>query len=187
MSVIYFKRYRMRIDLREKQFDEFEIPPGYHFHPWSHRLLNAHAEAKFRSFRQELDANVFPCLADADGCIRLMKEISCRQGFVPESTWLVTFEDPDTGRHENCGTVQGISEKVDVGSIQNIGIVTGHRGTGIGSLIVLHSLRGFRSAGIKFVNLEVTAQNTGACRLYHRLGFRTLRTVYKSVEVRNVV
>ncbi len=186
MSVIYFKRFRMRIDLREKQFGDFEIPSGYRFHPWRHRLLNAHAEAKFRSFRQELDANVFPCLGDAEGCVRLMKEISCRQGFVPESTWLVTFADPSTGQQENCGTVQGISEKVDVGSIQNIGIVKSHRGSGIGSLIVLHSLKGFQAAGIKFVNLEVTAQNTGACRLYHRLGFLTLRTVYKSVEVQGV-
>ncbi len=186
MAVVYFKRYRMQIDLREMRFEEFEVPTGFEFHPWHFRLLNAHAEAKYRSFRNELDSNVFPCLGNSDGCLRLMKEISCRQGFVPESTWLATFENRETGRVENCGTVQGICEKVDVGSIQNIGIVQGQRGKGIGSLIVKHSLRGFQTAGIKFVTLEVTAQNTGACRLYERLGFRTLRTVYKSVEINDV-
>ncbi len=173
----------MQIDLRERNFDLSVIPPGYRFHPWQPRLLNAHAEAKFRSFRNELDTNVFPCLGDADGCLKLMKEISCRQGFVPESTWLVTYQNPQTGRKENCGTVQGISEKVDVGSIQNIGIVEDHRGRGIGSLIVEHALQGFQIAGIKFVTLEVTSQNTGAVRLYERLGFRILRTVFKSVEI----
>jgi len=31
--------------------------------------------------------------------------------------------------------------------------------------------------------LEVTAENVGAIRLYQRLGFRNVRTVYKAVEV----
>lgn len=183
MAVVYIKRYRMQIDLRERRFDLHDVPAGYRFHAWHERLLNAHAEAKFRSFRNELDTNVFPCLGDADGCLKLMKEISCRQGFIPESTWLATYQNPQTRHKENCGTVQGISEKVDVGSIQNIGIVEAHRGKGIGSRIVEHALHGFQAAGIKFVTLEVTSQNTGAVRLYQRLGFRTLRTVFKSVEI----
>ena len=183
MAVIYFKRYRMQVDLRERRFDDLSVPSGFRFQAWHPQLLDAHAEAKFRSFRNELDANVFPCLGDADGCLKLMKEISCRQGFVPEATWLVTYRHPDSGRRENCGTVQGISEQVEVGSIQNIGIVQSQRGKGIGSLIVSHCLRGFQRAGIKFVNLEVTSQNTGAVRLYERIGFRILRTVFKSVEI----
>jgi len=31
--------------------------------------------------------------------------------------------------------------------------------------------------------LEVTAQNSGALRLYSRLGFKTVKTVYKAVEL----
>ena len=186
MPVVFFKRFRMQYDLRNASFDDLPDVPGFRFHPWRKSLLNAHAEAKFRSFRHELDASVFPCLGDADGCLRLMKEISNRQGFVPESTWLVTYHDSETGRKENCGTVQGIRENVDVGSIQNIGIVAGQRGKGLGSLIVQHSLKGFQSVGIKIVTLEVTVKNTGALRLYERLGFRILRTVFKSVEMSNV-
>jgi RimJ/RimL family protein N-acetyltransferase len=176
----------MQIDLRDIHFDDFAVPDGYRFLSWKSQLINAHAEAKFRSFRNEIDAIVFPCLGESEGCLRLMKEISCRQGFTPEATWLVTHHDEKTGRKQYCGTVQGISENVDVGSIQNIGIVQGQRGQGIGSLIVRHSLRGFQAAGINFVRLEVTSQNTGAVRLYERLGFRHLRTVFKSVEIANV-
>lgn len=183
MSVVFFKRYRMQFDLRDAKFDNLPIPDGFEIHAWDKSLLMAHAEAKFRSFRSEMDANVFPCLGNADGCLRLMREISCRQGFIPEATWLATYRDPETGARENCGTVQGIRESVDVGSIQNIGIVSGKRGRGIGSVIVQHSLRGFQSVGIKIVTLEVTAKNAGAKRLYERLGFKVLRTVYKSVEV----
>lgn len=186
MPVVFFKRYRMQYDLRDAHFDDVELPSGFELHPWKKSLLSSHAEAKFRSFRYELDSNVFPCLGEADGCIRLMKEISSRQGFVPEATWLATYTDPETGRSENCGTVQGIREKLDVGAIQNIGIVDAHRGKGIGSAIVTESLKGFQSVGIKIVTLEVTEKNTGALRLYERLGFQVLRTVFKSVEVDEV-
>jgi ribosomal protein S18 acetylase RimI-like enzyme len=183
MAVTYFRRYRMQIDLREGFAPPDESPPGYSFLPWSKNLLAAHAEAKFRSFRNELDANVFRCLGIADGCHRLMKEITRREQFVPEATWLVRYTDPKTGRVENAGTVQGIRTKADVGSIQNIGIVPAHRGNQLGGLIVQHALKGFELAGVRFVRLEVTVHNTAAIRLYQRLGFRILRTVYKSADV----
>ena len=186
MPVVFFKRYRMQFDLRDAHFEDFEVPECFQLLPWRRSLLPAHAEAKFRSFRNELDSNVFPCLGESEGCLRLMKEISCRQGFVPESTWLATYLDPVTGLQENCGTVQGIREKIDVGSIQNIGIVEAHRGKGIGSAIVRQSLKGFQSVGIKIVTLEVTEKNSGALRLYERLGFEVVRTVFKSVEVSEV-
>ena len=181
--LVFFKRYRMQFDLRSATFPDLPVPEGFAVHPWEKRLVGSHAEAKFRSFRNELDANVFPCLGNSEGCLRLMREISSRQGFIPEATWLATYQNPQSGHIENCGTVQGIRESVDVGSIQNIGIVEGQRGKGIGSVIVLNSLQGFQSVGIKIVTLEVTAKNLGAMRLYERLGFKTLRTVYKSVEV----
>ena len=183
MTVTYFKRYRMQFDLREGCLEDQPLAEGYALVPWGTNVLEAHANAKFRSFREELDANVFPCLGDAEGCLRLMKEISCRQGFIPKATWLLTYQNPDTGLVENCGTVQGIREQPDVGSIQNLGIAPSHRGKGLGSALLSRALQGFNLAGIQFVTLEVTAQNYGAVRLYHRMGFRTLRTVFKSIDV----
>ncbi len=183
MTVTYFKRYRMQIDLREGIPEHEPLAAGYEFVPWSFEALAAHSEAKYRSFRSELDSNVFPCLGEAEGCLRLMKEISSRQGFVKSATWLIRFLHADTGRIENCGTVQGIKEQSDVGSIQNVGIVPGHRGKGLGVALVCKSLSGFHEAGVNFVTLEVTAHNAGALKLYRRLRFQTMRTVLKSVDV----
>lgn len=179
MAVIFFKRLRMQIDLHTRQFARSVPPPDYDLHPWQEKLLEAHADAKSRSFRDELDANLFPSLAEPDGCLRLMNEISCRQGFVPQATWLITFRDPKTGRQENCGTVQGIHEQYDIGAIQNIGVSRNHRGRGLGSLIINQCLQGFQQVGIRYVTLEVTAHNTGAIRLYERIGFRIQRIVFK--------
>jgi mycothiol synthase len=158
------------------------LSPGYHFISWHSSLLDIHADTKWQSFRLEIDANVFPCLADREGCRRLMTEISRRDGFLPEATWLIQYSE-NGGRTEYVGTIQGLIDHSGVGAIQNIGVTTDHRGRGLGSLLVWQALEGFRDAGLSKAYLEVTAQNVGAIRLYERLGFRKVKTVYKTAEV----
>lgn len=187
MTVTYFRRYRMQIDLRPELFAEPELPEGFHLKAWRKSLTDEHAEAKFRSFRSELDSNVFPCLGDSYGCQRLMRDISCRQGFVPEATWLIVHEDVNQSRPVACGTIQGIREQVEVGAIQNIGITPEFRGNGLGTVLIYHALQGFRDIGLKFATLEVTAHNKRAIQLYERLGFEHSRVVYKSVDVKFTV
>jgi RimJ/RimL family protein N-acetyltransferase len=183
MGLTYFKRYRMEIDLVGRDFSWGRTPPGYRLFPWEESLLAAHAEAKYRSFRDEIDANVFPCLGEHAGCHRLMTEIAQKSGFVPEATWLATCFDRDTRTSEHCGTIQGICDRTGMGAIQNLGIVPGHRDQGLGTCLMLKALAGFRQVGIERVHLEVTAENEGAIRLYRRLGFSTVKTVFKVAEV----
>jgi len=183
MNLTYFKRYRMEIDLPGREFSPSTPPEGYRFVQWEESLLDAYAEAKYRSFRDEIDANVFPCLGDLAGCRRLMTEISEKPGFLPEATWLVEHLPNGSARPEYCGTVQGIRNREGIGAIQNLGIAPGHRSVGLGTRLLFRSLKGFRQAGLTRVNLEVTAQNDGAIRLYRRLGFRLVKTVFKAVEV----
>lgn len=182
MGIVYFKRFRMEYDLDEPLFKQPELPRSYRLTSWEPGLLAAHAEVKYRCFRSELDANVFPSLGDRDGCRRLMSEITGRSGFVPQATWLLEFWPQEGQRPELCGTIQGVGED-KVGAIQNVGITPDHRGHGLGTVLMWYSLAGFRAAGIERVFLEVTAQNGGACRLYERLGFRRTRVVYKASEV----
>ncbi len=183
MTVTYFKRYRMQIDLRSVIPFSIREYDRYQFLPWSSNLLQDHAQAKYLSFCDELDAHVFPCLGNAEGCHNLMREISCRRGFIPEATWLLVFHDPFTDQLENCGTVQGIRESLTHGSIQNLGIVAEHRGYGLGTALLKHALLGFQHIGLEQVKLEVTAHNEGALKLYHRLGFEIVKTVYKSIDM----
>ena len=84
---------------------------------------------------------------------------------------------------EYCGTIQGLCDRQGYGAVQNLGVTPLHRSQGLGTVLLGQALAGFRAAGLRRAYLEVTAQNTGAIRLYTALGFRRVRTVYKAVEV----
>jgi ribosomal protein S18 acetylase RimI-like enzyme len=182
MGLTYFKRFRMELDLQRPLFPAPPCPAGYELLRYDDSLLREHASAKFLSFRQELDVNVFPCLGRRDGCLSLMREITRRSGFVPEATWLVQHTDPETGTRESVGTVQGLQSE-GWGGIQNLGICQSHRGLGLGTLLLHMAAGGFRSVGLGRLHLEVTTDNTAALRLYERLGFRRAKVVYKAAEV----
>ncbi len=182
MGLTYFKRFRMEVDLNLRPRVPPPVATEYRLLAWSPSLLDLHAEAKYLSFRAEVDANVFPCLGELPGCLRLMSEITRKPGFLPQSTWLLTAVDRDR-REELCGTIQGIVDPSGLGAVQNLGVVPEYRGRGLGSLLLLKALEGFRQAGLSRAFLEVTSQNEGAIRLYRRLGFARVRTVYKVVEV----
>jgi hypothetical protein len=173
----------MEIDLLRRRFHGVSLPPGYRLVPWSEQYLDDHAEAKYYSFREELDSHVFSCLGELEGCRKLMIEISQKEGFVPEATWLAEYVGPDGSRCEPCGTVQGIRVNERHGGIQNVGITPAHRDCGLGTALLSASLEGFQQVGLSRVYLEVTAQNERAIRLYQRLGFRRTKTLYKAVEL----
>jgi len=180
MESTYFKRFRMDADLMVPRRPQ-PLPEGFRFVAWNEALLDVHARTKFRSFHSEIDALVFPCLGDLEGCRRLMREIRNKSGFLPVATWLVVRNDAG-GDLEWCGTIQGVVDKLGMGSIQNIGVVPRHRGSGLGTCLIEQALTGFRGHGLRRASLEVTADNSRAVRLYQRLGFRRAKTVYKVVE-----
>ncbi len=181
MGLTYFKRFRMEFDFANSIW-ECVAPPNYELVAFSDDIVHEHAAAKFRSFSHELDANVFPCLGRRDGCLRLMREITRRECFVSESTWLLRYRDPVTLQVEPVGTVQGIQNE-GWGAIQNLGIDPLHRGRGLGSVLLGRAAQGFRDIGLTHMHLEVTTDNTGAVRLYERLGFKRAWTIYKAAEV----
>jgi ribosomal protein S18 acetylase RimI-like enzyme len=173
-TLIYFKRFRMEIDLTtDPPAGPGPLPPPLTWAPWEESLLDRHASAKFESFRDELDTQVFPSLGHPLGCHRLMREIRRKPGFLPEATWLIDGPDGPVA------TIQGVIDRGPIGAIQNVGVVRAFRGRGLGQALVLKSLQGFRAAGLERVFLEVTADNEAAVRLYRAIGFRRSRTLYR--------
>ena len=92
------------------------------------------------------------------------------------------YHPPECKQPEYCGTIQGLRDPAGMGAIQNLGITPPHRDRGLGTILLLTALEGFRAAGLSLVHLEVTAENEGAIRLYERMGFEITKTVFKVAE-----
>ena len=174
MAITYHKRFRMEIDL-DGSLPPPTLPAPYRWVGWDESLLELHAEVKFRSFVDTLDASVFPCLGERPGCQRLMREIRRKPGFLAVSTWLIA------GPSGYCGTVQGVMDRGPIGAIQNLGVIPEARGLGLGRALVRQALEGFYQAGLRQAYLEVTAENSAAVQLYRAVGFRRAKTLYKAV------
>jgi ribosomal protein S18 acetylase RimI-like enzyme len=172
MAITYYKRFRMEIDL-DGSATPAELSAPFSWVPWDESLIDRHAEVKYLSFRDEIDACVFPCLGDRYGCQRLMREIRRKPGFLSAATWLIASPEG------YVGTVQGV---MDIGAIQNLGVVPAYRGLGLGRALVRQALEGFHQAGLRRAYLEVTAENSAAVLLYRGAGFRRAKTLYKAVD-----
>ncbi|MCC6507495.1 MAG: GNAT family N-acetyltransferase [Pirellulaceae bacterium] len=181
MGLTYFKRYKMEIRLSQLDLRPLELDGRVELKPWSNALIAEHALVKWESFRSEIDAHVFPCLGEKEGCARLMRQISSRPNFVPEATWLACHQTPTTWIA--CGTVQGLMVSPREGAIQNLGVHPDYRDQGIGRALLARALEGFRAVGCTHAQLEVTVQNTAAVRLYERVGFRRIETLFKVADV----
>jgi hypothetical protein len=134
----YFKRYRMEIDLTTTSVPSAVLPDGYLWNEWNDADVERHALTKHRSFRDEVDSEVFPSLGEYFGCVRLMHEISQQETFLGPATWLISWCGGTS--IEDCGTIQRR----------------------------------------KRVILEVTANNRPAVDLYRSIGFRVVRTMYRT-------
>src|SRR4051812_31011338 len=86
MPITYYKRFRMEADL-DSATAPAVLPEGFSWVAWQEGLIDLHAEVKYLAFRDEIDANVFPCLGDRHGCQRLMREIRRKPGFLPGACW----------------------------------------------------------------------------------------------------
>jgi ribosomal protein S18 acetylase RimI-like enzyme len=182
----YFKRYKMELDLAQTPVPPAVLPEGYHWGEWDEEDVERHALVKHRSFRDEVDAEVFSSLGDYFGCLRLMRDISQQEGFLGPATWLIVHRGDD-GLPADCATIQGVTQSEQIGSIQNIGVVPEHRGLGLGRALIIKSLEGFTLARLKRVVLEVTAMNRPAVELYRSLGFRVTKTMYRSAPLEEPV
>jgi len=175
MAITYYKRFRMEVDL-DGSLPPPGLPAPFRWITWDEELIDIHAEVKYLSFRDEIDALVFPCLGERAGCQRLMREIRRKPGFLPSASWLIA------GRGGFVGTIQGVIDRGPIGAIQNVGVVPAFRGFGLGRALIRQALEGFYQAGLRRAYLEVTAENAAAVRLYRTVGFRRAKTLYKAVD-----
>jgi ribosomal protein S18 acetylase RimI-like enzyme len=174
-ATCYLTRHRMEIGTAALP-PMPELPDGFLWVPWDRRLIDLFAEVHYLSFRQTLDAQLFPSFNDRAGCWHLINEIRQRSSFVPSATWLIA------GPRGCCACIESVSNSVEEGNIQNVAVLPSFRRRGLGAALVVQALHAFASLGTRRVVLEVTAENNAAYLLYQRLGFRKIETSYKEIR-----
>ncbi|MCF0234338.1 MAG: GNAT family N-acetyltransferase, partial [Thermoguttaceae bacterium] len=70
------------------------------------------------------------------------------------------------------------------GLILNVAVVPGARRLGLGRALVAKALEGFAARGAFAAELDATAENVGAVRMYARLGFAVKSVDYRICQLR---
>ena len=166
--------------MRGRNFEIPPIAPEFRAEPWSRALLDAHTSAHYLSFRHEMDAELFESFRSFKGVRGVVENISNRQGFLPEATWLIIFFPPGAVMPIYCASIQATIDHDGLGAIQNVGVIPAFRRRGLARHCLMRSLAAFKKACVPRVHLEVTAANESALELYRKVGFTATRVVYKT-------
>ncbi len=149
-------------------------PAGVAFERWSEHHLEAAAELIARSYQGHVDSQINDQYRSVAGARRFLHNIiqypGC--GVFHEPAALMAI---DLKNHELCGISLTSLVEPEVGHVTQICISPSWRGRGLGSELLWRSVRAFCERGCQAVSLTVTSSNTGAVRLYERVGFRTIR------------
>ena len=144
------------------------------FGPWSEQYLEPVGHLIARSYVGHVDSQINDQYRSTTGARRFLHNIIQYPGcgaFYEGAA--VTARDPLT--RELCGISLTSMVQPKVGHITQICVSPERRGLGVGSELLWRSVRAFCDRGCDAVSLTVTASNTGAVRLYERVGFRTIR------------
>lgn len=175
MRIRYVKRVRMSLELSELCPRAPELPVGLTMLSWRDSLVDVHARVLHAAFCNDLDGRFFPTFRQYEACKGLVEATVgstrwFRQGWFLVADAIASGRD---GKPARCyGAVHTTKTDRRIGEIQNISVMPGARRQGLGRALLASALFAFRSCNFRRVNLDVTAENYGAMRLYLAAGFR---------------
>lgn len=173
---VFERNFMLAEDIFRLGRERFGRDPGREvvFDRWSERHLEATAELIARAYRDHVDSRINDQYRSVSGARRFLHNIIQYPG-------CGAFHEPaamlalDRRSGELCGVSLTSLVEAKVGHITQICVAPERRGEGIGSELLWRSIRAFGERGCEALSLTVTASNTGAVRLYDRIGFRTIR------------
>ncbi len=175
MRIRYVKRVRMSLALSEFQASERDLPADITLASWRDSLLDVHARVLHAAFCNDLDGRFFPTFRQYEACKGLVEATAYSQRWFKPG-WLLLGSrasvDESGVPTRFYGAVHTTKTDRRVGEIQNISVLPGSRRRGYGRALLIGALLAFQRSRFKRVDLDVTALNFGALRLYLGIGFR---------------
>ncbi|MEO8096281.1 MAG: GNAT family N-acetyltransferase [Acidobacteriota bacterium] len=136
--------------------------------PWTENRQGDAARLIASSYVSHIDSHINDQYRSTGGARRFLMNIveypGCGSFFTPASFVALAG-------HGICGMSLASIVAPGVGHITQVCVAPSHRGTGLGYELLRRSLVSLAAQGCVKVSLTVTAANSGAARLYHRMGF----------------
>lgn len=149
-------------------------PPNVSLALWSENRQDDAARLIAASYRGHIDSQINDQYRSPAGARRFLANIvqypGCGSFFGPAS-----FLAWDQTQRTLCGVSLASLVAPEVGHITQICVAPSHQGRGIGYELLRRSLEALAASGCRKASLTVTSANTGAIRLYQRMGFQTRR------------
>jgi len=154
------------------------------FEPWERKHDREAAQLLHHVYRSHIDAAVNDQYCTVAGTTRLVESIVRHRGcgdYLQHASIAAI--------HRSTGRLAGIlgltAVRPGTAHIPQIAVAAGFQGLGLGSAMLRSSFEKLARGGFSEVSLTVTTLNSGAVRLYERLGFRTFREFGAFVWNRN--
>lgn len=144
------------------------------FRPWERKYDREAAQLLHRVYRNHIDAAVNDQYCSIAGTTRLVESIVRHRGcgdYLQQASIAAI--------HVSTGKLAGIlgltAVRPGTAHIPQIAVAAGYQGIGLGGAMLSAGFEKLSRSGFAEVSLTVTALNSGAVRLYERVGFRTFR------------
>ncbi len=152
------------------------LPDGFAMLPWERKHDREAGQLLYLSYRDHVDAAINDQYGSSAGSQRLIDNIVRHRGcgeHLPRASQVAI--------HQSSRKLAGILAITAVrpgatAHIPQIAVAREFQGYGLGSAMIGVSFRDLAERGFREVSLTVTESNSGAVRLYQRLGFETFRT-----------
>jgi len=146
---------------------------GFRLEPWGGASYEEAARLILRAYQNHIDSHINDQYCSFAGAVRFMHNIAHYPGcgiFDPTASFIARSL-PGAGLE---GMVLVSRVRRDVAHITQVCIQPERQGQGLGTALIRRCLQTLRQRGLRAATLTVTAGNTAALALYHRLGFTRL-------------
>lgn len=143
--------------------------------PWQKKFNNDAAKMLFESYQEHVDALINDQYASELGATRLVENIFHNQGcgeFLPRISRMALHRPSQA----LAGILTVTRVQAATAHIPQVGVGPAFQGLGLGTAMMEQAFEDLRQDGFEQVTLTVTDSNSGAVRLYERLGFETFKT-----------
>ena len=160
------------------------VREGIELIPWQKRFNDDAAEMLYQSYRQHVDALINDQYASVMGATRLIENIFQNQGcgeFLTRASRMAVHRSTQ----QLAGILTVTRVRPRTAHIPQVGVGPSFQGLGVGTALMQAAFQDLAEEGFEQVTLTVTDANSGAVRLYQRLGFETFKTFGAFIYIRD--